>query len=89
MVFLQTKRTNYTNGGCPDRAAASGYRKATGTDKPILNCLYWDKMSWSEESISISLRLLSRPKTHSKGMTVISHFKYEGLQCNLAQTIIL
>ena len=32
---------------------------------------------------------MSRPKTHSKGMTVISHFKPEGLQCNLTQTIIL
>ena len=32
---------------------------------------------------------MSRPKTHFKGVTVISHFKPEGLQCNLTQTIIL
>ena len=32
---------------------------------------------------------LSRPKTHSKGVTVISHLKPEGLKCNLTQTIIL
>ena len=33
--------------------------------------------------------LVSRPKTHSKGVTVISHFKPEGLQCNLTQILIL
>ena len=31
----------------------------------------------------------SRPKTHSKGVTVISHLKPEGLKYNLTQTIIL
>ena len=54
MVFFQPKRTNYVNDGCQDRAVASGYRKAIGTDKPILNDLYQDKMSWGKESISIS-----------------------------------
>ena len=29
------------------------------------------------------------PKTHSKGVTVISYFKPEDLQYNLTQTIIL
>ena len=28
-------------------------------------------------------KLLLRPKTHSKGVTVISHLKPEGLKCNL------
>ena len=32
---------------------------------------------------------MSRPKTHSKGVTVISHLKPEGLKYNLTQTIIL
>ena len=32
---------------------------------------------------------MSRPKTHSKGMKVISHLKPKGLKCNLTQTIIL
>ena len=32
---------------------------------------------------------LSHPKTHSKGVTVISHIKPEGLKCNLTETIIL
>ena len=32
---------------------------------------------------------LSHPKTHSKGVTVISHLKSEGLKYNLTQTIIL
>ena len=33
--------------------------------------------------------MLSRPKTHSKGVTVISYLKLEGLKYNLTQTIIL
>ena len=32
---------------------------------------------------------MSRPKTHSKGVTVISHLKPEGLKYNLTQTVIL
>ena len=36
-----------------------------------------------------SAESMSRPKTHSKGVTVISHFKPEGLQCNLTQILIL
>ena len=32
---------------------------------------------------------VSRPKTHSKGVTVISHLKPEGLKYNLTQTVIL
>ena len=32
---------------------------------------------------------LSHLKTHSKGVTVISHLKPEGLKCNLTETIIL
>ena len=33
--------------------------------------------------------LVSRAKTHSKGVTVISHLKPKGLKYNLTQTIIL
>ena len=33
--------------------------------------------------------LVSRPKTHSKGVTVILHLKPEVLKCNLTQTINL
>ena len=40
------------------------------------------------KTLKATLRL-SRPKTHSKGVTVISHFKPEGLQCNLTQILIL
>ena len=32
---------------------------------------------------------MSRPKTHSKGVTVILHLKPEGSKCNLTQTIIM
>ena len=32
---------------------------------------------------------MSRPKTHSKGVTVILHLKPEGLKYNMTQTIIL
>ena len=37
----------------------------------------------------ISVVTMSRPKTRSKGVTVISHLKPEGLKYNLTQTIIL
>ena len=33
--------------------------------------------------------IVSRPKTHSKAVTVILHLKPEGLKYNLTQTIIL
>ena len=39
----------------------------------------------SEEMV----QYMSRPKTHSKGVTVISHLKPESLKYNLTQTVIL
>ena len=41
------------------------------------------------DSMQGVLGVMWRPKTHSKGVTVILHLKPEGLQCNLTQTIIL
>ena len=49
--------------------------------------IHWrqkDRVKWVKEG-----DCMSRPKTHSKGVTVNSHFKREGLQYNLTQTIIL
>ena len=42
-----------------------------------------DEMEWDE------IQEVSRPKTHFKGVTVISHLKPEGLKYNLTQTVIL
>ena len=41
------------------------------------------------QTFSFKGNLVSRPKTHSKGVTVISHLKPEGLKYNLTQTVIL
>ncbi|KAJ7513519.1 hypothetical protein O6H91_23G002700 [Diphasiastrum complanatum] len=36
--FFSPRDKKYPNGARPNRAAASGYWKATGTDKPVLTC---------------------------------------------------
>lgn len=37
-LFFSPRDRKYPNGARPNRSAASGYWKATGTDKPILSC---------------------------------------------------
>ena len=37
------------------------------------------EFNWNNQNLLRMGHILSRPKTHSKGMTVISHFKPEGL----------
>ena len=41
------------------------------------------------KDLSVQQGMVSRPKTHSKGVTVNLHLKPEGLKYNLTQTIIL
>ncbi|KAF8395203.1 hypothetical protein HHK36_019146 [Tetracentron sinense] len=69
--FFTPRDRKYPNGARPNRAAASGYWKATGTDKPILT-------SWGSQSIGVKKALVfykGRPPKGNKSDWIMNEYR--------------